>query len=133
MQLAKRARLLMGGRPAKSYEESTIAGVSGEQEHAGACITTVFGDALRESFGGGKAWISSNTKLGSAGEFLDNPLACKAALYVKSHYDTVTLRVPDAPRSDELVVAVALSSRPKIHHRLGGLRLSEATRGDGLR
>jgi hypothetical protein len=131
-ELGRRAVALLGGRAAEGYGKAALAGTAGEQEHAVACITTPFGDALREAVGGGTAWISSATKVGAPGESVDIPLAYKDALYVRSHYDTVTLRVPDAPRADELVVAVALSSGARVHHRVGGLSKAEAI-GDGLR
>ncbi|MGH7906246.1 MAG: amino acid synthesis family protein, partial [Candidatus Binataceae bacterium] len=64
---------------------------------------------------------------------LDIPLAYKDALFVRSHYDTATIRIADAPRPDELVVAVAVATGPRIHHRVGGLARESATKGDGLR
>src|SRR5579864_7235259 len=103
--LGQRAVELLGGDPVESYGKGGIAGLAGEQEHVVACITTVFGDALRAAVGGGAAWISSATKTGSAGEPLDLPLAHKDALYVRSHYDAVTFRIHDAPRPDELLIA----------------------------
>jgi hypothetical protein len=131
-ELGRRAASLLGGRPVQGYGKGGIAGVAGEQEHVVACITTVFGDAFREAVGGGAAWISSATKSGSAGVALDIPLAYKDALYVRSHYDAVTLSCPDGPRPDELLVAVAVSSGGRIHHRVGGLSMDEAV-GDGVR
>ncbi|MGH3438928.1 MAG: amino acid synthesis family protein [Sciscionella sp.] len=131
-QLTKRAVALLGGRAVEGYGKGAIAGVAGEQEHAVACVTTPFGNALRDGVGGGAAWISSTTKVGSAGVSLDIPLAYKDALYVRSHYDTVTLCVPDAPRPDEIIVAAVLSSGGRVHHRLGGLTKSGAV-GDGVR
>lgn len=130
--LGARAVELLGGRPVESYGKGGMAGLAGEQEHVVACITTLFGDALREAVGGGAAWISSATKTASAGDTLDIPLAHKDALYVRSHYDAVTLRIHDAPRPNELVIAVAVASGGRVHERSGGLRASEAV-GDGLR
>ena len=65
-ELGERAVALLQGRPAVSYGKGGIAGLAGEQEHVVACVTTVFGDALRAVLGGGAAWISSATKTGSA-------------------------------------------------------------------
>ncbi|MGP4110582.1 amino acid synthesis family protein [Streptomyces sp. 4N509B] len=132
-ELGRRAAALLGGRPVEGYGKGGVAGVNGEQEHVVACVTTVFGDAFREAVGGGVAWISSATKCGSAGVPLDLPLAYKDALYVRSHYDAVTLRVDDVPRPDELLVAVAVSSGGRVHQRVGGLSVAEATGEDGLR
>lgn len=129
--LGQRAVELLGGSEVESYGKAGIAGVAGEQEHVVACLTTVFGDALRDAVGGGAAWIPSATKTGAAGEPLDLPLAHKHALYVRSHYDAVTFRIHDAPRPDELIIAVGAASGSRVHHRVGGLKASEA-KGDGL-
>lgn len=131
-ELGRRAVSQLGGRSVQGYGKGGIAGVAGEQEHVVACVTTVFGDAFREAVGGGAAWISSATKVGPAGVSLDIPLAYKDALYVRSHYDAVTLSCPDGPRPDELLVAVAVSSGGRVHHRVGGLSIEDAV-GDGLR
>lgn len=131
-ELGRRAVGLLGGRAVQGYGKGGIAGVAGEQEHVVACVTTVFGDAFREAVGGGAAWISSATKVGPAGASLDIPLAYKDALYVRSHYDAVTLSCPDGPRPDELLVAVAVSSGGRVHHRVGGLSIEDAV-GDGVR
>lgn len=131
-ELSRRALLYLAGRAVESYGKGGIAGVQGEQEHVVACITTPFGDALRAAIGGAAAWIPSATKVGPAGATLDVPLAYKDALFVRSHYDAMTVQVADAPRPSELVIAIALASGARIHHRVGGLAKSEAA-GDGLR
>ncbi|MHB1534970.1 MAG: amino acid synthesis family protein [Acidimicrobiales bacterium] len=131
-ELGRRAVALLGGRAAESYGKGGLAGVAGEQEHVVACVTTVFGDALRDAVGGGAAWISSATKVATAGTTLDIPLAHKDALYVRSHYDAVSFRVPDAPRPDELVIVVAVASGGRVHERVGGLKAADAL-GDGIR
>jgi hypothetical protein len=130
-ELGRRAVALLGGRPVHSYGKGGMAGIAGEQEHVVACITTVFGDALREAVGGGAAWISSATKVAVAGSSLDLPLAHKDALYVRSHYDAVTVAIPTAPLPNELVIAVAVASGGRPHDRVGGLSATEAI-GDGL-
>jgi hypothetical protein len=131
-ELGRRAVALLGGRSVAGYGKGGIAGVGGEQEHVVACITTVFGDAFRHAVGGGDAWISSASKTGTAGTSLDLPLAHKDALYVRSHYDAVNLSVPDAPRPAELLIAVAVSTGPRPHHRVGGLATEDIV-GGGLR
>jgi len=130
-ELGRRAAALLGGRPVHSYGKGGMAGTAGEQEHVVACITTVFGDALRAAVGGGAAWISSASKVAAPGSPLDLPLAHKDALYVRSHYDAVTFSIPAAPRPDELVIAVAVASGGRPHERVGGLRAADAI-GDGL-
>ncbi|MFF0725208.1 amino acid synthesis family protein [Streptomyces sp. NPDC004134] len=123
--LGLRAAALLGA-PVESYGKGGLAGLAGEQEHVVACVTTVFGNALREAIGGGEAWISSATKTAAAGASLDIPLAYKDEVYVRSHYDAVTVSVPDVPRPDELFVCVAVASGGRVHERVGGLTAAEA-------
>jgi hypothetical protein len=123
--LTGRAVALLGGRPVHSYGKGGIAGTNGEQEHVVACVTTVFGDAMREMVGGGKAWISSVTKTASAGTVLDIPLAHKDELYIRSHYDAISLSVPDGPRPDEILVCVAVATGGRVHERVGGKSLKD--------
>jgi hypothetical protein len=127
-ELGKRAVALLGGRPAESYGKGGIVGTAGEQEHAVACITTLFGDALRDAVGGGRAWISSVTKTGGPGTMIDIPLAYKDELYVRSHYDAISLVVPDAPRPNEIIICVGLATGGRIHQRVGGKTVADAQR-----
>lgn len=127
-ELGARAVALLGGRPVESYGKGGIAGIGGEQEHIVACVTTVFGDAFRAAVGGGAAWISSVTKTAAAGTPLDIPLAYKDEVYVRSHYDAVTLAAPDGPRPDELFIAVAVATSGRIHERSGGMRVADVLR-----
>ncbi|HRF07581.1 MAG TPA: amino acid synthesis family protein [Xanthobacteraceae bacterium] len=120
--LGRRAAALLGGHPVESYGKGGIAGVNGEQEHVVACVTTVFGNALREAVGGGKAWISSASKVAAAGTQIDIPLAHKDELYIRSHYDAMTFAVPDSPRPDEIMICVAVASGGRVHERVGGLK-----------
>ncbi|MBD0415252.1 amino acid synthesis family protein [Oryzicola mucosus] len=123
--LGARAAALLGGRPVESYGKGGIAGTSGEQEHVVACVTTVFGDPLREQVGGGEAWISSASKVASAGTSIDIPLAHKDELYIRSHYDAVTFCVPDGPRPDELLICVGVASGGRVHQRVGGKTVAD--------
>lgn len=123
----------LGGERAQSYGKSAIVGVNGEYEHGNAFLTTAFANPIREALGGGKAWIPSTGKRGPIGTSIDVPLACKDALYVRSHYDTITVCVPDAPAPDEVVVIVAVANRGRLNARLGGLKYEEIVGEDGLR
>ena len=116
-----------------SYGKSCIVGVNGEYEHGNACLTTAFADPVRKAIGGGQAWIPSTGKIGGPGTAIDIPLAHKDALYVRSHYDTVTVSAHDAPRTDEILVLFAGASRGRLHARLGGLDEADVTGKDGLR
>ena len=85
------------GYPIMSYGKSCIVGVNGEYEHGNACLTTAFAEPVRQAIGGGQAWIPSTGKIGVPGTAVDVPLAHKDALYVRLHYDTVTVSSHDAP------------------------------------
>lgn len=111
----------------QSYGKAAICGINGDQEHAIACITSTFAEPFRAAIGGGNAWISSVTKVGGPGAIVDIPLACKDDIWVRSHYDAVEYRIPDAPMPDEIVVMIAVANRGRIHARLGGKTLEEAT------
>ena len=124
-ELGRRAAALLGGRPVASYGKGGLAGLNGEQEHVVACVTTVFGDALRDAVGGGKAWISSVTKSVPAGAQIDIPLAYKDEVYVRSHYDGITITLPDAPRANELVIIAAVATGGRVNARVGGMTVAD--------
>ncbi len=117
----------------ESYGKGGIVGMNGEMDHANMFLTTTFGDALREAVGGGKAWITSSSKKGPPGTALDVPLAYKDALFVRSHYDAMEVRIPDAPLPSEVVAIAVVANRGRLNYRLGGLRKEEAKGLDGLR
>jgi len=122
----------MGGLPVQSYGKAGLVGVAGEQEHAVSMLTTIFGNVMREAAGGGKAWISSMTKRVAPGATIDIPLAHKDALYVRSHYDGITLTLHDAPLPDEIAIIAAFANRGRLNHRVGGLAAHEIKGEDGL-
>lgn len=127
-ELGRRAVELLRGRVAESYGKGGIAGLAGEQEHVVACLTSVFGDAFRDEMGGGSAWISSATKTAAAGTSLDLPLAYRNEIWVRSHYDSITIAVPDGPRPDELLICAAVSTGGRVHHRVGGMSVEAAAK-----
>jgi hypothetical protein len=126
--LGERAAAALGA-PVESYGTAAAVGLFGEQEHATACITSMFGDAFREAIGGGRSPVSSVTKRCVAGETIDVPLAYKDEVWVGSHHDAITVRVPDGPAPEEIVIVAAVASRGRMHARLGGLTKEEADAG----
>lgn len=124
---------LIGDGVVASYGKACVVGVAGEYEHGNALLTTRFADPLRASLGGGKAWIPSTGKMGGPGTSIDIPLAHKDALYVRSHYETFTVGLADAPAPDEIVILFAVATRGRLHARLGGLKASDVEGVDGLR
>ena len=131
-EISETAIRLLSPYAPQSYGKGAVVGINGEQEHGVAMLTTVFGNALREAAGGGKAWISSMTKRASPGSSIDIPLAHKDALFVRSHYDGITLSLPDCPLPDEIAVICAYASRGRPNHRVGGPRAEDIEGEDGL-
>jgi len=129
-EIGERALALLGGRAVESYGKGGLVGVNGEQEHIVACVTSVFGDALRAAVGGGKAWISSATKVAAAGATIDVPLAYKDEVYVRSHYDAITLTLPDAPRPNDLVIIAAVATGGRVNARSGGMTVADFIAGE---
>jgi amino acid synthesis protein len=122
----------LGTHMPESYGKAAVIGLNGEQEHGVAMLTTVFGNVMREAAGGGKAWISSITKRAAAGATIDIPLAHKDALYVRSHYDGITITLPDAPHPDEIALICVFANRGRPNHRVGGLSAKDIKGRDGL-
>jgi hypothetical protein len=132
--LAKLAVELMGPYQIESYGKGGVVGLGGELEHANAMLTTVFAAPLREAVGGAEAWIPSFTKLAAPGSAIDVPLAHKDALYVRSHYDGMSITLPsDAPAADEIALIVCLANRGRLNARVGGLAAKDVVGKDGLR
>lgn len=131
-ELAAMAARALAPYKAQSLGKAALVGISGEQEHANALLTTTFAEPLREALGGGKAWISSMTKVAMAGTPIDVPMNCKDALYVRSHYDGMTLVLPDAPMPDEIAVILCLANRGRLNARVGGLAYDRLKGENGL-
>jgi hypothetical protein len=120
------------GRGVDGYGKGAIVGEGGELEH-GALWHVPGGYAMRELLGGSKAIVPSAKKVGGVGASLDVPLGHIDAAYVRSHFDAMEVRVPDAPRAGEIVFVLAMSVGPRVHARMGGLAASEVQGLDGLR
>jgi hypothetical protein len=133
VEFGRRFQAALGPVQVQSYGKAALVGVNSEYEQGNAFLTTAFADPIREALGGGKAWIPSTGKRGGPGTCIDIPLAHKDALYVRSHYDTVSVTFTDAPGPDEIVIAVAVATRGRLHARLGGIKLHEIIGKDGLR
>ncbi len=131
-ELAAMAKAALAPYSAQGVGKGALVGIAGEQEHANALLTTAFAEPLREALGGGKAWISSMTKVAMAGTPIDIPMNCKDALYVRSHYDGMTLMLPDAPMPDEIALILCLANRGRLNARVGGLSHDKLKGENGL-
>jgi hypothetical protein len=105
--------------PAVSYGKGALVGVDGEMEHGGACCHPMLGRPMRAALGGGQAVISSNVKVAAPGTLLDIPLGHKDEPWSFPHFDTITVMVADAPRPDEIVVAMAIADGGRLNNRCG--------------
>ncbi len=124
----------LGGDPTlvEGYGKGAIVGAAGELEH-GALWHVPGGYAMREVLGGVKAIVPSTKKVGGPGTRLDVPVTHINASYVRSHFDAMEIGISDAPRADEIVLALVMTTGPRVHARVGGLAASEIKGEDGLR
>jgi len=118
---------------AESYGKSAMVGENGELEHAAALLHPKMGAPLRKEVEKGAALVPSSKKMGSPGQVLDVPLGHKDAAYVRSHFDGIEVRLNDAPRANEIMVAIAVTDSGRPLPRVGGLTHSDAVGIDGLR
>ena len=133
--LGEKAVAALGVTPheIESYGKAAIVGEKGEWEHAAAILHPRLGKPLRAAVEKGAALVPSAKKIGGLGAAIDVPLGHKDAAFVRSHFDAVEIRIPDAPRGDEIVVAVAVTDSGRPLPRVGGLQKSEIKGEDGLR
>jgi len=134
VEMARRLVELLGGDPkvVEGYGKGAIVGAAGELEH-GALWHAPGGYAMRHVLGDAKAIVSSTKKVGPPGCRLDIPVTHINASYVRSHFDAMEVGIADAPRADEMVVALVMTTGARIHARAGGLKASEIKGEDGLR
>ena len=118
---------------AQSYGKAAIVGEAGEIEHAAAILHPKLGAPLRAAVEKGAALVPSSKKRGTLGTAIDVPLGHKDAAFVRSHFDAMEARVSDAPRANEIVVAVVVTDSGRPLARVGGLQANQAKGEDGLR
>jgi hypothetical protein len=127
------AALGVGADAVQGFGKGAIVGENGEIEHAAALLHPRLGAPLRAVLGGGKALVPSSKKMGGVDVTLDIPLGHKDAAYVRTHFDAMEVRVADAPKADEILVAIALSLGGRPLARVGGLTHDQVVGADGLR
>jgi len=134
LAMASQLVAALGGDPTiiEGYGKGAIVGAAGELEH-GALWHVPGGYAMREVLGGAKAIVPSTKKVGGPGTRLDVPVTHINASYVRSHFDAMEVGISDAPRADEIVLALVMTTGPRVHARVGGLTANEIRGEDGLR
>ncbi|SON58056.1 hypothetical protein HDIA_4515 [Hartmannibacter diazotrophicus] len=133
--LSERAVAALGivSDEAQGYGKAALVGENGEMEHAAALLHPKMGAPVRKTLGKGAALIPSSKKRGGMGAELDIPLGHKDAAYVRSHFDGMQVCVNDAPRANEIMVAIAVTTGGRPLPRVGGLTVDEIKGEDGLR
>jgi hypothetical protein len=134
LEMAKALIAALGGDPKRieGYGKGAIVGEAGEVEH-GALWHAPGGYAMREALGGAKAIVPSAKKVAGPGARLDVPITHIDASYVRSHFDAIEVGIADAPRADEMLLVLAMTTGARVHNRAGGLKASEIKGLDGLR
>jgi Amino acid synthesis len=134
LEMARSLVKALGGdaRRVEGYGKGAIVGSAGEIEH-GALWHVPGGYAMRDALGGAKAIVASTKKVGGPGTRLDVPITHINASYVRSHFDAMEVGLTDAPRADEILLALVMTTGARVHARVGGLKASEIKGGDGLR
>ncbi len=132
MDMARRL-IAAFGVPADSvdgYGKGAIVGGAGELEHA-ALWHAPGGYSMREHLPDSLAIVPSTKKVGGPGTRLDVPVTHKTASYIRSHFDAVEVGIDDAPRANELLLALVMTVGPRIHSRSGGLEVAGIKVRDG--
>jgi len=134
LEMARSLVAALGGDPkaVEGYGKGAIVGSSGELEH-GALWHVPGGYAMRDVLGGAKAIVASTKKVGGPGTRLDIPITHINASYVRSHFDAMELGITDAPRADEILLALVMTTGARVHARVGGLKAADIKGEDGLR
>jgi len=134
LMMARRLLAALGGNPkaVEGYGKGALIGAGGELEH-GALWHAPGGYAMREVLGGAKAIVPSAKKVGGTGARLDVPITHVNASYVRSHFDSMEVGLNDAPRADEMLLALVMTTGPRVHSRAGGLEAWDIKGEDGLR
>jgi hypothetical protein len=134
LEMARALVAALGGnhKSIQGYGKGAIVGAAGELEH-GALWHAPGGYGMREVLGDAKAIVASTKKVGGPGSRLDVPITHINASYVRSHFDSMEVGITDAPRADEILLALVMTTGPRIHARSGGLQASEIKGIDGLR
>jgi hypothetical protein len=134
LEMAKALVTALGGdaKIVEGYGKGVIVGQAGELEH-GALWHVPGGYAMREILGNAKAIVASTKKVGGPGTRLDVPITHINASYVRSHFDSMEVGIADAPKANEILLALVMTTGPRVHARVGGLQASEIKGQDGLR
>lgn len=126
-QLAARLMEAVGPHEVQGYGKGGLVGTAGEQEHASALLTTTFATPFRERIGADStAWISSYVKVAAPGATIDIPMNAITDVYVRSHYDGMTLMMAETPMPDEIALIFCVATRGRLNARVGGMTFADS-------
>ncbi len=133
LEMATRLVALLGGADQiEAYGKGALIGADGEVEH-GALWHAPGGYAMRQLLSDSRAIVPSTKKVVGVGGRLDVPTTHINASYVRSHFDSIEVGCNDAPRANELALALVMTTGARIHNRAGGLAAADIVGEDGLR
>ncbi|MEW2547690.1 amino acid synthesis family protein [Streptomyces sp. NPDC047002] len=109
------------GAPVEAYGKAAIVGLDGEIEHGSGLIHTLkFGDHFRKA-ANATTLLPAVEKRAVAGAVFDIPLKHITDATIRSHHQSIEVRVPDGPRADEIVIGLAAASQGRPQARLAPL------------
>lgn len=134
MKMARQLIDALGGDASvvEGYGKASLVGEDGELEH-GALWHAPGGYSMRENLPASNAIVPSTKKVGGPGTRIDVPVTHCNASYVRSHFDAIEVGINDAPKADEMLVILVMTTGPRIHNRAGGLEAKDIKGEDGLR
>lgn len=134
LDMANRLVAALGGdkNVVEGYGKGAIVGTAGELEH-GALWHAPGGYSMRAVLGDAKAIVPSTKKVGGPGTKLDVPVTHINASYVRSHFDSIEVGIADAPRANEILLVLVMTTGARVHNRAGGLKAEDIKGEDGLR
>ncbi len=134
MEMAQRLIAALGGDASvvEGYGKAAIVGETGEIEH-GALWHAPGGYSMRENLPMSNAIVPSTKKVGGPGTRIDVPVTHANASYVRSHFDAIEVGISDAPKADEMLVILVMTTGARVHNRAGGLAAKDVEGKDGLR
>ncbi|MBS1861423.1 MAG: amino acid synthesis family protein [Actinobacteria bacterium] len=113
------------GTEVEAFGKGALVGFGGEVEHGSALIHNMgFGNPFREAAQGTEL-LPAAEKRGLAGATMDIPLKHKLEARTRSHHQTFTFQVPDAPAEGEILIALAAADGGRPLARLAPLAAAD--------
>ena len=102
----------------RGYGKGAIVGTDGELEHTAAVLHPRFGAPIRAAIGGGADIIPGTKKVAGPGALITMPIGNKDDRWEFDDMDSAEISIGDAPRADEMLIAIVLSVGGRPHARV---------------